>query len=131
MRMWDIFEDYNRRKFKRMYSETEIKTWLSIVDNLKQGNVFLKNRLSEAVKGPLSDSLIDSAESFQQNFINKDQIIDLLRHDITDLLAGLSKRTMADNNDDKISLLHRDVERIVLEFDKMKYSFEHFLSQLA
>lgn len=114
-----------------MYSETEIKEWSTTIDNLKQENVILKNRLSEVVKGTLSNSLIDSAESFQQKFINKDQVIDLLRHDISDLLAGISKRNMAGDNDDKISLLRRDVQRIVLEFNKMKSSFERFLSQLT
>ncbi|RXK86941.1 hypothetical protein [Filimonas effusa] len=108
----------------------EAKQWLVILDELRQVNILLKNRLVHALKQDVSRNFIETAEYYHQKFIDKDQLIRLLRHDITSLLEE-----HIDAQDDsapwlsRFFTLEKDMQRIISEFSGMKAAFETYLSE--
>lgn len=104
--------------------------WLATLEGLKQDNIIMKNRLSDVLKKEVEHSFVEKAEFFQQLFIDKEQILDLLRHDITALEINLDKSGQDKSNDnlfEHAQLLENELMRVVFEFNQMKILFEHFL----
>jgi hypothetical protein len=110
---------------------TYIRSWLSVLDDLRQENILLKSRLSNALQGEVSRSFIETAEDYQQRFIYKDQLIDLLRHELTDLLSEKTgdRQEQLSIWQDRITLLEKDIQRLSLEFSLMKTGFDNYLSE--
>lgn len=107
-----------------------IRSWTTALEKLRQENVQLKNRLSTAIQQQVSRSFLDEAELFQQRFIDKDQVIDLLRHDIS-LLARKSMHTgqkATESSGNKARLLAKDIRTLVEEFNLMRDSFNQCLA---
>ncbi len=59
-------------------------TWLRSLDFYKQENSHLMNRLTEVVDGTTDRDFLAQAEHFQNQFIIKDEFMDILRHDINE-----------------------------------------------
>ncbi|MGF7231231.1 hypothetical protein [Arachidicoccus sp.] len=113
-----------------MWFKTEAKNGLSILDWIRQENVLLKNRLSNAVQQEVNKSYLARAEHFQQKFIEKDQIVELLRHEINTLLMSHYNhyhRQETSLMQKKFHLLKRDIEKVKDEFELLKLSFEQYL----
>jgi hypothetical protein len=109
-----------------------IKEWLSILDGLRQENVLLKSRLSNALQQKVSRSFIETAEDFQQKFISKDQLIDLLRHEMTGLLERsviIIKEEKANTFQSRYETLEKDMQRLITEFHLMKTAFGRSLPE--
>jgi hypothetical protein len=62
----------------------ETMTWLRSLDFYKQENSHLMNRLTEVVDGTTDRDFLAQAEHFQNQFIIKDEFMDILRHDINE-----------------------------------------------
>ncbi|HEY0297786.1 MAG TPA: hypothetical protein VGB84_01065 [Arachidicoccus sp.] len=113
-----------------MWFRAEAKKWLVILEKIKQENIILKNRLANAVKQEVSKVFIEEAEQFQQRFIEKDQIVDLLRHDINVLLSSgsYSHKTTDNGNLQKYKeQMEKDIHKSLAEFEQLKTSFETYL----
>ncbi|ANH80840.1 hypothetical protein A8C56_07465 [Niabella ginsenosidivorans] len=105
--------------------------WLVALNELKVENILLKNRLSETISGQVDLKFIEQAECFQQRFVEKDQVIDLLRHEISILLQKVSDRGKITNSGKfQCAVLERDIHRLVYEFQQMKISFISLLSRI-
>ncbi len=111
----------------------ELDTWLRALEYLREENVHLKNHLSNIAVHDLDRSLLDRVEYFQNQFLNKDALIALLRHEIAD-----QKRTAEKSKDDhhfhepdttrRQDKLRRDMETTEREFNKLKSEFNRFVS---
>lgn len=67
-------------------------TWLRSIDFFKQENSHLKNRLAEVVDGTVDREFLAQAEHFQNQFIIKDEFMDILRHDVNAQEKTLSEK---------------------------------------
>ncbi|MFA6059134.1 MAG: hypothetical protein WC756_13100 [Taibaiella sp.] len=76
-------------KLARAHCIKECRKWPAILNELRTRNVQLKEQLSQAIKGDVSLSFVEQAEIFQQKFVEKDQILELLRHDVRAMLDKL------------------------------------------
>ena len=70
----------------------ETMTWLRSLDFYKQENSQLMNRLTEVVDGTADRDFLAQAEHFQNQFIIKDEFMDILRHDINEQEKRLDER---------------------------------------
>lgn len=108
-----------------------IRQWLSVLDELRQENIILKNRLSEAVSRSMNRSFIEVADVLLQHSVDKDQVIDLLRHDIAGLMVKIKREDAPAADvmlDKQLQTLGGDVDKIVTGFRQMKQDFEQYLS---
>lgn len=116
-------------KFNRTYYIKESRKWLTTLNELRVENVRLKNQLSEAVSRKVSLDFVEEAERFQQCFVEKDQVIDLLRHDINTLMYELSEQEIiTDAAERQCVILEKDTAQLIFEFRQMKISFNDFLT---
>jgi uncharacterized protein Yka (UPF0111/DUF47 family) len=64
----------------------ESDTWKRNLEFMMQENVYLKNRLAEVLQTISGDEdILDTAEHYQNEFIQEDEMIYLLRRDIAKL----------------------------------------------
>lgn len=119
-------KEYN---YSRAYYLKEGRTWQFILNELRTENIRLKNQLSEAISHEVSPTFVERAEQFQQQFIEKDQVMDLLRHDINTMLYKVSDYTGTDAEERQYTLLEKDIEKLIYEFHQMKISFSGFLTK--
>jgi len=110
----------------KAYYIKESKKWLTSLNDLRGENIHLKNQLSEAVSREVSPDFVEEVERFQQLFVEKDQIIDLLRYDINILLY--SKDPITDTEERQYQVLEKDIEQLAHEFHQMRASFSSFLA---
>lgn len=106
----------------------ELDTWQRTLNYIQQENIHLKNRLSEIIKNGMDDKLLEQVEYFQNQFLNKDAIITLLRQDISlerDLDGSLPKKRNWKRHDK----LRKDMGMMEAEFTKLKFDFNNYLSQ--
>ena len=106
----------------------ESKEWLSVLSELRTENIRLKELLSEAISHEVSFQFVDQAEEFQQLFVEKDQVLDLLRYEIIMLLSRLSGGEMTATDERQCAVLEKDMEQFILEFRQMEHAFCSFLT---
>ncbi|MCD2422144.1 hypothetical protein LQ567_05175 [Niabella pedocola] len=107
------------------------RKWCSILTGLKMDNVLLKDWLSKAISGQVSSGFVEQAELFQQEFCEKDLIIDLLRRDMALLKEAIAIQGMTDVNSAQYMALEAAVQRLLLDFQKMKNAFIEFVERGA
>lgn len=120
---------FNNNKNNKEPASSQAKQWLVILDELRQLNIGLKNRLVSELKQEVTRNFIETAEYYQQKFVDKDQMVRLLRHDITGLVEDSAR--MPEENlawSERFYSLEKDMERLIAEFSRMKAGFEHYLS---
>lgn len=109
----------------------ENKTWLRLLEFLKQENTVLKTRLSEVLDYKADKEFLVLAEQFQNLFIAKDEFIDGLRYDV-----HLQQKELAGKDnlmpDQKIvkrqEKLRNEMESLESGFVKLKNDFNKYLS---
>jgi len=99
--------------------------WLNALNELRVENIRLKDQLSAAISQDVSHEFVEKAEQFQQRFVEKDQVIDLLRHDIIMLHTVKSN---ADTHQRQFTVLEKDMKQLIHEFYQMKTSFASFIN---
>ena len=111
----------------RAYCVKECRKWLTVLNELRIENVQLKEQLSEAISHEVSLALVEKAEQFQQQFVEKDQIIDLLRHDINTMLEKLHERTITRTEENQYAIMQEDMTKLIREFHQIAVTFYQFL----
>jgi hypothetical protein len=120
-------DDMNKdQNLTRAHCIKECKKWLTILNELRIENVRLKEQLSEAVNQNVSLTFVEQAEQFQQHFLEKDQVIDLLRHDIKTMLDKLSEHTITGIEGHKYTVMEKDILKLTHEFHQAVISFYQF-----
>lgn len=107
----------------------EDRNWLTILSELKMDNVQLKNRLSKAISGRVSSDFIEKAELFQQQFVEKDLVIDLLRRDFILLREEIAGKGMTEVMGAQHTILEKAATQLQFEFQKMKWAFLNVLGE--
>ena len=111
--------------------KNEIAEWLIILTGLEKQNVAMKIRISLAVQNTLNRDFVDLAEYFQQLFINYDQMIRLLRHDIQDFLIQIGGAEELPDTcipRQHFDSLKNEMMKSVFEFNKTRISIDDLLS---
>lgn len=106
---------------------TAIRQWQATLATLQQENVLLKGRLSTALQSEVSKTFLETAEYYHQRFLFKDQLMELLRHDITDLWQEVKMSLVHPKQhtwQERFLTLQKDMEKLEAEFHIMKTAFE-------
>lgn len=107
----------------------QIKDWQLQIDQLRLENNRLRDRLAKIISMEVSASFLEKAEHFNQKFIDMDQIIELMRHEVTDLIST-SDNVISEQVDVTFIRFKQDIERCEREFINLKRSFLDHLSRL-
>lgn len=118
--------------FRDSYLQQETQMWLRSLDFIQQENIHLKNSLADILKIELSDAMLEDAEYFQNQFLNKDTVIALLRRDIAiqsqQLEQDLRTQEIGKKSLKQQDKLRGDMEKMEKEFSKLKFQFNNYLS---
>lgn len=110
----------------------ETMTWIRSIDFFKQENSFLKNRLAEVVDGTMEKEFLAQAEHFQNQFIIKDEYMDILKHDVNEQEKRLVDRhgssTLPDRELETRQLgLREQVAYLEKDFTELRNDFNRYL----
>ena len=114
----------------------ESEEWKRTLTFLSQENSFLKLRLADILNGKESSAdFLEAAEMYQSRFIQKDEIIKLLLHDVSNLDDLLTREIYEDgmlikNVAYKHNHLRMQVKFLETEFNNLKLQFNNYLSEL-
>jgi regulator of replication initiation timing len=111
----------------------EINSWKRLLDFIMEENIHLKNRLSEILKDRFDKYLLEEVDGFQTRFIRKDNLIALLRNEITEVDKLLHQEmflegTLLKNAEIKVKRLHKNINNAEKQFGRLKSDFHRFLS---
>ena len=109
----------------------ENRTWLRLLDFLKQENTVLKNRLAEVLDHESSKEFLAQAEHYQNLFIIKDEFIDELRHDVNVQVQSLTAKFNGKLDEKmlkKQEKLRNEMEYMEKDFTKLKNDFNRYLA---
>jgi hypothetical protein len=119
---------------KKKQLQYEINNLKRLLDFMTDENVHLKNRISEILSDRFDTYLLEEVDGFQSSLIREDNLIALLKNEITevdslmrkeaDRDAGLLKKTEV-----KLKRLHRNMQTAEKQFGKLKLRFHRFLSK--
>lgn len=105
------------------------RKWLTNLNELRTENIRLKEQLSGAINQDVTLKFVEQAEQFQQHFLEKDQIIDLLRHDIKTMLDKLSEHAVTRIEEQQYEVLGKDISKLIYEYHQIAESFYQFLAK--
>ena len=111
----------------------ETMTWIRSIDFYKQENSHLMNRLTEVVDGTTDREFLAQAEHFQNQFIIKDEFMDILRHDVNEQAKRLLDRqrrreAVLDNELETGQLaLREQVAYLEKDFTELRNDFNRYL----
>ena len=115
----------------------ENDTWKRVLSFLKEENVILKNRLSEILqsKADCDNGFLEQVEYFQNNFLKEDEIFAFLRMEVSEqdilLIADLiNKGEELKQVQKKQKQLREELENAERTFNKLKFEFNNYLSQI-
>jgi len=118
---------------KKGHLKNERETWLRTLDYIQQENVFLKNHLADIIKNDIKPEMLEQVEYFQNQFINKDAVIALLRYDIAN--QNRLSENGVEHNGDFVKLqarqgkLRGDMEKMEREFSRLKFQFNTYIAE--
>jgi hypothetical protein len=110
--------------------------WKRTLTLLLQENSFLKLHLADIVnRKEVSADFLETVELYQNRFIQKDEIINLLRQEVSELNFLLKQNvyddeTMPNEAAQKLKHLRRQIIFLETEFNKLKFHFSKYLSEL-
>ena len=112
----------------------EKETWKRLMSFMTEENICLKNRLSDVLKDPFNNNLLEQLECFQTRFLKADKLMDLLRRELAELEELLARRMPQDDYTmtymrTKLMTLRNFVSNAEREFIKLKLDFNCFLSE--
>lgn len=117
---------------KKWHLKKEREIWTRTLDYIQQENVFLKNYLADIIKDEIKPDMLEQVEYFQNQFINKDAVIALLRYDIAN--QNKLSENGADNGEfakiqSRQIKLRADMEKMEREFSKLKFQFNTYIAE--
>ncbi len=121
-----------QKKMEQLKIETG--TWKRLIDFFMEENVHSKNRLSNILKDRFDKKLLDEFENFHSEFMKQDEVINLLRGEITELDKLLFNEKINDGVnpeliDRKVENLRHNLSDSERSFYKLQLDFNRYLSQ--
>lgn len=122
----------HNKKFTQFRHESD--TWKRYLQFIQQENNHLKTRLSQVLQHDTDEQFLERAEYFQSKFIAEDDTVNMLRQDIHELDNMLSKEIPEDANtvkelQKKLKKMHKDMEIVERQFNKLKSDFNLYLTE--
>jgi hypothetical protein len=119
-------------KLKELQYETD--SWKRRLTFMKEENILFKNKISEILSDGFNRNLLEDVEEFQNRFIKTDEVIWLLRNDITEIDKLLPREILEDGKIVKeIELkFKRFPDHLMVaqrQFDTLKKEFNLFLDK--
>jgi hypothetical protein len=118
---------HKEQQLKKAHCIKECRKWQTLLNELRIQNIGLKEQLSQAISHDVSLEFVEQAELYHQMFLDKDQLIDLLRHDINIILSAMPQPGIADNEGLQYIILRKDIEKLISDFHQMEISFSRFV----
>ncbi|HTN18354.1 MAG TPA: hypothetical protein VL092_11770 [Chitinophagaceae bacterium] len=100
-----------------------VSRWQSVLAQLRIENIRMKYELSGIIKKDIDTDFLEKAENFQQRFLQKDQLMDLLRLDLNQLLHQLDDTEKVPPS---YLQIRQDMEKLILEFNILSNYFHTF-----
>lgn len=101
-------------------TQNDIREWQERVELLRTENNQMKYQLAKAILKNVSVTFLEASEDLYQILLDKDQAMDLIRHEIVTLLSvtvvGLDFHY-------QYAALRRDTERFERDFHALQVSF--------
>lgn len=113
----------------------ECATWKRSLGFMMEENIRLKNRIAEILKDNFDAGLLENIEMFQNNFINEDTRMSLLRDDVADLEKLLTNQFFENEAkikeavDSKLKKVRNNIIEAEKQFSGLKMSFNNYLSK--
>ena len=113
----------------------ECATWKRSLGFMMEENIRLKNRIAEILKDNFDAGLLENIEMFQNNFINEDTRMSLLRDDVADLEKLLANQFFENEAkikeavDSKLKKVRNNIIEAEKQFSGLKMSFNNYLSK--
>ncbi len=122
----------HNKKFTQFRHESD--TWKRYLQFIQQENNHLKTRLSQVLQHDTDEQFLERAEYFQSKFIAEDDTVNMLRQDIHELDTMLTKEMPEDASTIKelqkrLKKMHKDMEIVERQFNKLKSDFNLYLSE--
>ena len=122
----------HNKKFTQFRHESD--TWKRYLQFIQQENNHLKTRLSQVLQHDTDEQFLERAEYFQSKFIAEDDTVNMLRQDIHELDNVLTKDIQEEPNSvkelqKKLKKMHKDMEIVERQFNKLKSDFNLYLSE--
>ncbi len=122
----------HNKKFTQFRHESD--TWKRYLQFIQQENNHLKTRLSQVLQHDTDEQFLERAEYFQSKFIAEDDTVNMLRQDIHELDNMLTKEIPEDANTVKelqkrLKKMHKDMEIVERQFNKLKSDFNLYLTE--
>ncbi|HEY0678858.1 MAG TPA: hypothetical protein VGD17_11265 [Chitinophagaceae bacterium] len=113
--------------------QQEATGWKRVLAFLLQENAYLKMRLSDVVSNNgMSDDRLAIAEDYQAKLIRNEEIINLMRTDITALESQLTRACNEDRLETPLELKQKDLRRefreVVVAFNDLKFNFNDYIA---
>ena len=110
----------------------ESDTWKRVLEFMTEENIHLKNRLSEILKGDLEQDLLMTAEVFQSSFVREDELIRLLRKDVSVFDQWLTREIYEDGAIvskvmKSFNVIRKNISESEIQFSQLKYQFSNYL----
>ncbi|MEX6689480.1 hypothetical protein QTN47_18375 [Danxiaibacter flavus] len=113
----------------------EIDTWKRLLTFMMDENIWLKNRLVEILKKELGRANLTSIEAFHNSFIREDDMISVLRNDISEFSKILKSEQIIPESaliaeaDNKLENIRRHISLLEKDFSRLKLDFNKYLLQ--
>lgn len=112
----------------------ESDTWKRHLQFIQQENNYLKTRLSQVLQQDTDEDFLDRAEFFQNKFIAEDDTVNMLRQDIHEIDQMLGKEKLEESSlikdlQKKLKKMHKDMEIVERQFNKLKTDFNTYLAE--
>ena len=116
-------------KLNNKHCIEEVERVQAELNELRNRNILFKEQLSDALSRDVSPDFVEKAEWYQQCFLETDQVIDILRHDLNMLLNKLKLDNPTADKDIQCSKLKTDVKKLARSITEISRSFHTFLEQ--
>lgn len=111
----------------------ECATWKRSLGFMMEENIRLKNRIAEILKDNFDTGLLEHIETFQNNFIDEDTRMSLLRDDVADLEKLLQHEPFETKTtpavETKLKKIRNNIMEAEKQFSGLKLAFNNYLSK--
>lgn len=123
-----------RPSIKLSQFQRESDEWKRLLAFIAEENAFLKTRLAEVIRDDGIDvDFLNAAEQYQNKFMQKDEIMSLLRKDISQLDKLLSRQVFEGTSTRELvrrqKTLRREIKKLFIVFQQLKFHFNNYLTE--
>ncbi len=111
-------------EIKEQWNKQERDSWLKILNVIQQENIFFKHNLANLLKNDIKPDTLEKGEQFQNQFLNMDTVIAILRHDVAVLNNLLGDEGTPDDTQEK---LRTSIKKMETEFAQLQSKFNGYL----